>query len=141
MHESERRQNGDQVIATPWYVSFFAEEYFDIYGTLLSEERATREVEGIVKLHDRVFFVRLHRGGRCEVEHRLAGEARLHVPEDAIARGCARRCAAWRTKRRGARRTRSPTRQSSAALVQRKRASSSLTRSCMYARQRRAMPP
>ena len=37
MHESERRQNGDQVIATPWYVSFFGEEYFDIYGTLLSE--------------------------------------------------------------------------------------------------------
>jgi SAM-dependent methyltransferase len=35
---------------TPWCVSFFGEEYFDIYGALLSDERTTREVEGIEKL-------------------------------------------------------------------------------------------
>jgi SAM-dependent methyltransferase len=31
-------------------VSLFGEEYFDIYGPLLSDERTAREVEGIVKL-------------------------------------------------------------------------------------------
>jgi len=34
----------------PWYVSFFGEEYFDVYGQLLTDERTAREVEGIVQL-------------------------------------------------------------------------------------------
>jgi SAM-dependent methyltransferase len=36
----------------PWYVSYFNEEYFQIYGSMLSEERTAREVEGILKLLD-----------------------------------------------------------------------------------------
>ena len=47
---AERHEDGDWVTTTPWYVSFFGEAYFDIYGTLLSDERTTGEVEGIVKL-------------------------------------------------------------------------------------------
>ncbi|MBV9601126.1 MAG: class I SAM-dependent methyltransferase [Chloroflexi bacterium] len=43
-----REQSGTTSI--PWYVSLFGEEYFDIYGTLLPDERTTREVEGIEKL-------------------------------------------------------------------------------------------
>jgi SAM-dependent methyltransferase len=34
----------------PWYVSLFGEEYFQIYGPLLPEERTAREVEGILTL-------------------------------------------------------------------------------------------
>jgi cyclopropane fatty-acyl-phospholipid synthase-like methyltransferase len=41
---------GEGVTTSPWYVSFFGQEYFDIYGALLSDERTIREVEGIVKL-------------------------------------------------------------------------------------------
>jgi SAM-dependent methyltransferase len=37
---------------TPWYATYFGEEYFDVYGPMLSEERTAREVEGIVKLLD-----------------------------------------------------------------------------------------
>src|SRR6266498_2542478 len=45
------RQDADPgVTATPWYASFFGEEYFHIYGSMLSDERTAREVEGIVKL-------------------------------------------------------------------------------------------
>jgi len=40
------------VTTTPWYATYFGEEYFDIYGPMLSEERTAREVEGIVKLLD-----------------------------------------------------------------------------------------
>ncbi len=32
---AERHEDGDWVTTTPWYVSFFGEEYVDIYGTLL----------------------------------------------------------------------------------------------------------
>src|SRR5207248_4506086 len=38
--------------ATPWYVSVFGEDYFDIYGRMLSEEHTTREVEGIIQFLD-----------------------------------------------------------------------------------------
>jgi SAM-dependent methyltransferase len=38
------------VTSTPWYVSLFGEEYFQIYGPLLADERTEREVEGIVTL-------------------------------------------------------------------------------------------
>jgi SAM-dependent methyltransferase len=34
----------------PWYESLFGDEYFDIYGPLLTDERTVREVEGIVQL-------------------------------------------------------------------------------------------
>lgn len=34
----------------PWYASFFGEEYFRIYGSMLSDERTAREVEGIAQL-------------------------------------------------------------------------------------------
>src|SRR5437762_2029352 len=45
------RQDADPgVTATPWYASFFGEEYFHIYGSMLSDERTAREVEGIGKL-------------------------------------------------------------------------------------------
>jgi len=50
MNESEGHDHGEGVTATPWYASFFGEEYFDIYDGLLSDERTTREIEGIVKL-------------------------------------------------------------------------------------------
>jgi SAM-dependent methyltransferase len=35
------------VNSTPWYVTFFGEEYFQIYDPMLPEERTAREVEGI----------------------------------------------------------------------------------------------
>ena len=35
---------------TPWYVIYFDEQYFDIYGQMLSEDRTTRELDGIEKL-------------------------------------------------------------------------------------------
>jgi SAM-dependent methyltransferase len=38
------------VSATPWYVSLFGEEYFRIYGPMLSDKRTAQEVEAIVKL-------------------------------------------------------------------------------------------
>jgi SAM-dependent methyltransferase len=50
MDEAERDENGIPVNGSPWYVSLFGQEHFDIYGGLLSDERTTREVEGIVKL-------------------------------------------------------------------------------------------
>ena len=34
----------------PWYVSFFGEEYFDVYRPRLTDERTAWEVEGIVQL-------------------------------------------------------------------------------------------
>lgn len=36
--------------ASRWYLTYFGETYFDIYGAMLSEERTTREVAGIERL-------------------------------------------------------------------------------------------
>lgn len=35
---------------TPWYVTFFAEDYLRIYSPFLPAERTAREVEGIIRL-------------------------------------------------------------------------------------------
>ena len=37
---------GEGGTTSPWYVSFFDQEYFDIYGALLSDERTIRERRG-----------------------------------------------------------------------------------------------
>jgi ubiquinone/menaquinone biosynthesis C-methylase UbiE len=50
MSELAWQDNTPGASANPWYVSFFGEEYFAIYGSLLSDERTAREVDGIVKL-------------------------------------------------------------------------------------------
>lgn len=42
----ERLEDDPEATATPWYVSLFGEEYFHVYGPLLSEERTAREVRG-----------------------------------------------------------------------------------------------
>jgi SAM-dependent methyltransferase len=50
---SGSRHEDDAALATSaWYVTYFGEQYFDIYGPMLSEERTTREVEGIIRLLD-----------------------------------------------------------------------------------------
>jgi SAM-dependent methyltransferase len=46
------RSDVEVVTTTSWYATYFGEEYFDVYGPMLSEERTAREVEGIVKLLD-----------------------------------------------------------------------------------------
>jgi SAM-dependent methyltransferase len=50
MSESALDPDDAPPTVSPWYVTYFGEEYFDIYGPMLSEERTTREVEGIEKL-------------------------------------------------------------------------------------------
>jgi SAM-dependent methyltransferase len=40
------------MIETPWYASFFGEEYLRVFGGQMEEERTTAEVEGIVRLLD-----------------------------------------------------------------------------------------
>jgi SAM-dependent methyltransferase len=50
MSDPAYRQEEPGAGAIPWYVSLFGEEYFQVYGPLLSEERTMREVEGIVRL-------------------------------------------------------------------------------------------
>jgi SAM-dependent methyltransferase len=52
MNETTSHRDVEVVTTTPWYVTYFGEEYFDIYGPMLSEERTAREVEGIIKLLD-----------------------------------------------------------------------------------------
>jgi cyclopropane fatty-acyl-phospholipid synthase-like methyltransferase len=53
LNERVHTVKGDtSLTASPWYASFFGEEYFDIYGPMLSEDRTAREVEGIIKLLD-----------------------------------------------------------------------------------------
>lgn len=42
----------EDVTTIPWYGSYFGEEYFEIYGPMLSGERTVCEVEGIIKLLD-----------------------------------------------------------------------------------------
>lgn len=50
---SGSRHEDDSALATSaWYATYFGEQYFDIYGPMLSEERTAREVEGIIRLLD-----------------------------------------------------------------------------------------
>jgi SAM-dependent methyltransferase len=52
MNETTSCRNVEVVTTTPWSVTYFGKEHFDIYSPMLLEERTAREVEGIVKLLD-----------------------------------------------------------------------------------------